>query len=611
MKLISPILLIIIGSLNPLLGQKIKIKNETEDVITNILIVNHENGSVDTVDFKPTLKLGKKEIQSLIFVSEYENEYRFFKQKNIVIREENLNSSVCVMEELRTAHLYFEIVNNTKYMLDYFYVKYINEDTFDKCGYLVKSKVITPGNSSRIDIYINRYNSKGEDQLKDQLIDMKVAGINELGEVKSFTIDSININDEAVVVGRRSNPSLSQQKNKPASDDPIEQFIRKTFPNEDGKQIVLTSMRFSEYPTIINNYKNLNELAIVSNQDFDSIPEDVCRHKNLVAFNFSNNKIHYLPHCVVDFKNLEWLHLDNNKLKTLPENIGNLSGLIKITVEGNELTLLPESMGSLTHLLSLDAGRNELETIPNEITDLEGLQTLSLFSNKLTGLPQNFGNLAGLSKLDLRYNAINSLPESIGKLQRLKTLELQGNELSELPESILQLSALQHLSMGDNGIVSLPDGIGSLKSLLYLVLAENKLSKLPTSLGELQQLQKLDLSSNEISGFPIPILELEALDHLDMSKNNLVAIPDNIDKLDRLTILNLSSNKLTELPESIGNLTSLTRLDLSRNALQSLPESLVSLKKLEVLHLSGNNIHEEEIQRLKASLPDCLIFVEY
>ena len=72
--------------------------------------------------------------------------------------------------------------------------------------------------------------------------------------------------------------------------------------------------------------------------------------------------------------------------------------------------------------------------------------------------------------------------------------------------------------------------------------------------------------------------------------------------------LDLSNNSISRL-SPLSTLKTLETLDLSNNSISDV-SALTSLKNLKQLWLNGNSISADQIQALKAALPDCYISVE-
>ncbi len=138
-----------------------------------------------------------------------------------------------------------------------------------------------------------------------------------------------------------------------------------------------------------------------------------------------------------------------------------------------------------------------------------------------------------------------------------------------------------------------------------LHLGDKGLTKLPSDLMKLTNVTKLWLHHNELSDLPPDIGELSNLTRLTLHYNKLTELPDDIGKLTKLTGLFLHNNELTKVPPRICDLANLTELHLGNNQLTTLPRELSNLTNLEYLDISGNKLPSEEVDRLKAALPQC------
>jgi Leucine-rich repeat (LRR) protein len=127
------------------------------------------------------------------------------------------------------------------------------------------------------------------------------------------------------------------------------------------------------------------------------------------------------------------------------------------------------------------------------------------------------------------------------------------------------------------------------------------------SIEDLNRVRELRIGSNSLIILPEFNGQFTHLDKLFASFNQLTTLPQTIGNLSNLSELYLSFNDLNILPESLGNLLKLTKLDLSYNQLTTLPETIGNLKNLEVLWIMGNNFSQEEVQKVKQQLPNCII----
>ncbi|MFH0873397.1 MAG: leucine-rich repeat domain-containing protein [Candidatus Komeilibacteria bacterium] len=114
----------------------------------------------------------------------------------------------------------------------------------------------------------------------------------------------------------------------------------------------------------------------------------------------------------------------------------------------------------------------------------------------------------------------------------------------------------------------------------------------------------LNLSNQNLTKLPSYVLGRTDLATLDISHNALTgALPAEIRQLKNLKILNASYNNMTGVPAEIGQLSNLEELDLSHNQLTGLPYELGNLQKLKLLRLTGNNYSQQDLDKIKQSLP--------
>ena len=117
----------------------------------------------------------------------------------------------------------------------------------------------------------------------------------------------------------------------------------------------------------------------------------------------------------------------------------------------------------------------------------------------------------------------------------------------------------------------------------------------------------LNLSHNNISSLPKSIGELQHLVKLDLDYNELEVLPESIVQLQQIEVLWLYHNNLSSIPKSIGQLQNLRSLILKDNIISSIPKSIGQLQNLKKLWIDDNPISENEIDKIKALLPNCKI----
>ena len=119
---------------------------------------------------------------------------------------------------------------------------------------------------------------------------------------------------------------------------------------------------------------SLVELKVTENQ-IEEIPKGLCTGRissNLVALDFSHNKLKFIRPYFCNLFNLGTLKLDHNELLCLPQYIGHLIKLRYLSATNNKLKTLPATFSEL-RLDSLDLFNNEfLEDGPASAIDKLG-----------------------------------------------------------------------------------------------------------------------------------------------------------------------------------------------------------------------------------------------
>ncbi|MGL1888299.1 MAG: hypothetical protein OCD76_17420 [Reichenbachiella sp.] len=118
---------------------------------------------------------------------------------------------------------------------------------------------------------------------------------------------------------------------------------------------------------------------------------------------------------------------------------------------------------------------------------------------------------------------------------------------------------------------------------------------------------------------------------LDISNQNLTSLPTEVADVKNLTFINLKGNKLTELPDflynnqnlktlllyrnnglslapAIKNLTGLEILEIIGCNMIELPSEIYELQNLKRMAIGGNQFTTEQVNSLKAALPNCRIY---
>ena len=147
-------------------------------------------------------------------------------------------------------------------------------------------------------------------------------------------------------------------------------------------------------------------------------------------------------------------------------------------------------------------------------------------------------------------------------------------------------------------------------NLPELNLSFKGLERLPSEVGSLTQLQNLELFGNKLSDLPYAISNLTKLSTLGLWYNQFQEVPKELFQLTNLTALDLFENQLESIPSEIGKLTKLTNLDLGNNQIRHLPAEIENLTELRLLNLFMNPISKEEIARVEAMFPGCIVIYE-
>lgn len=112
-------------------------------------------------------------------------------------------------------------------------------------------------------------------------------------------------------------------------------------------------------------------------------------------------------------------------------------------------------------------------------------------------------------------------------------------------------------------------------------------------------------ASRGLSDFPKEILNKTNAVELDLSGNSLQgSLPAEIKNLSKLEILNVSNNDMSGIPAEIGQMTKLRVINYANNRITGLPNELGNLKNLEILDLRGNNPSQQDLESIKAKLPN-------
>lgn len=375
--------------------------------------------------------------------------------------------------------------------------------------------------------------------------------------------------------------------------------------------------------------------------------------KKLSSLDLSNNKISDISP-LKKLSSIRTLHLDGNEIKDFSPLYG-LDSLSMLTIgdmdiKQSQLKKLKEELPDCI-IYSDDAKEDVIEiklggkTFENNVTELD-LSGCDVHDISLLSV------CTKLKKLDLSDNSISDI-SALVDIPELAELDLSNNRISDI-SPLMSVSKLTYLNLAGNRIKSVA-ALQDLTSLTELNLSSNelggiaavgRLTNLKTlwmddtglkdaSLEELyglKNLKKLSIKDNselseaavttlqkKLSGCTISHSELKreivlggksfACDAETVEANGLgLSDISKVSGFSNVKHLDLSNNSISRL-SPLSQLKTLETLDLSNNRISDV-SALTSLKNLKQLWLGGNSISADQLQSLKAALPNCYISVE-
>ena len=290
----------------------------------------------------------------------------------------------------------------------------------------------------------------------------------------------------------------------------------------------------------------------------DLSPLTVCR--GLKKLDITGNSISDLTP-LMDLPELEWLSFKDNVVVDLRPLMG-MKSLRYINAEGNGI--------STTAPLATLADLNELYLAFNPINDFSGLPGLS--NLRKLGLEN-----VGLSDEDLGSLAVM---DSLDVLRIYDNPALTGEAVDELKTS-LRGCRIEH-----SDLIYYIDICGTMikENATEANLYGRDITDI-SSILKLKNLEKLDLCANEIENIYVfqylkaPLRELRIA-------NNRISDGTPLMYLDSLELLDISGNKLSSV------------------------SPIMQISTLKWLKISGNPLSDEQIEELRAALPDCEIIFE-
>lgn len=190
----------------------------------------------------------------------------------------------------------------------------------------------------------------------------------------------------------------------------------------------ISLQRLQEFPPQLKSYPNVLKTLDLSENRFESVPDELGR-----------------------LTMLKHLNLSGNRLSELNEVVGELLKLEVLLLMNNFLTKLPKSLNNCTHLKTVNLCNNQLKEFPTMLCGLKQLDVLDLSRNQITEVPAEVGNLY-VTELNLNQNQISALAEEIADCPKLKTLRLEENCLQAiaLTPRILKDSKICNLAVDGN-----------------------------------------------------------------------------------------------------------------------------------------------------------------
>ncbi|KAJ8934741.1 hypothetical protein NQ318_022813 [Aromia moschata] len=135
--------------------------------------------------------------------------------------------------------------------------------------------------------------------------------------------------------------------------------------------------------------KDLHRLKIlnISNNTFNSLPDDIFLLKNLRELYVHNNHLKKLPETLCKVVNLRILDVSNNVLKFLPENLGELVNLVYLNLIGNErLKYFPRSLCRAQRIKNLEADSRNFIYPPSSVVE-NGAESVLRYICSDVGVP--------------------------------------------------------------------------------------------------------------------------------------------------------------------------------------------------------------------------------
>lgn len=173
------------------------------------------------------------------------------------------------------------------------------------------------------------------------------------------------------------------------------------------KQLRLTNLGLTNFPTEIFSLADSLELLDLSGNKLNQIPDEIVVLKKLKIAFFSFNDFEVFPKILSQLPHLEMIGFKSNRIQFIPENAfpPKLRWLI---LTQNEIESLPKSIGSHIRLQKLMLAGNKLNALPHELKNCSNLELLRISANKFEQMPAWIWEMPRLAWLAYSGNIFNS-----------------------------------------------------------------------------------------------------------------------------------------------------------------------------------------------------------
>lgn len=207
-----------------------------------------------------------------------------------------------------------------------------------------------------------------------------------------------------------------------------------------------------------------------------SLPDAVSR-LNITKAILTGNDFAEFPKLILENKNIEEIIIAANPLQSIPPEINNLTRLKSLAVDRTKISEINVDLSKMTALEDFSISHNELKIVPEQIKNIPNLKELSLNDNRLESISFVDLRLVKLESLDLYSNKITELSKETKFLINLKRLQIFDNQIGEIPDNISDLVKLEFLEIWDNPVKRISPEIKKLKNLKSMRIDDDYLSE--------------------------------------------------------------------------------------------------------------------------------------